>query len=75
VASPGAYINYVSLSLKLQKRTVMKIMQKSTRKSINQGATVKRRRRKFTSPAGSGELSCQVLTMGQKYPAIPEGKF
>jgi hypothetical protein len=75
VASPGAYINYASLSPKLRKRTVMKIMQKSTRKSTNQGATVKRRRRKFTSPTGSGELSCQLSTTGQKYPPIQEEKF
>jgi hypothetical protein len=74
VASPGAYINYASLSPKLRKRTVMKIMQKIARKSTNQGAIVKRRRRKFT-PTGSGELSCQLSTTGQKYPPIQEGKF
>jgi hypothetical protein len=75
VASPGAYINYASLSLKLQKRTAMKMMQKSTHKSRNQGVAVKRRRRKFTSPTGSGELSCQLSTMGHKYPPTLEGKF
>jgi hypothetical protein len=50
-------------------------MQKSIHNSTNQGETVKRRRRKFTSPMGSEELSFQLSTTGQKYPPIQEGKF
>jgi hypothetical protein len=44
-------------------------------KSTNQELTVKRRRRKFMSPTGSGESSCQLSTTGPKYPPIQEGKF
>jgi hypothetical protein len=50
-------------------------IEKSTRKSTNQGATVRRRRKKFTSPPGSGESSCQPLITAWKYPPIQEGKF
>jgi hypothetical protein len=35
VASPEAYISYVSLSLKQKKRIIMKAMKRSTCKSTN----------------------------------------
>jgi hypothetical protein len=70
-----AYISYASLSLKQEKRTITRIMEKSTRKSTNQGTTVRRRRKKFTSPPGSGESSCQPSITEQKYPPIQEEKF
>jgi hypothetical protein len=38
-------------------------------------SNARRRRRKFTSPPGSGESSCQPLIMAQKYPPIQEKKF
>jgi hypothetical protein len=75
VASPEAYINYALLSPKQQKRTITQIMQKSTRKSINQGATVRRRMKTFTSPPGSGESSCQPSITAWKYPPIQGEKF
>jgi hypothetical protein len=75
VASPKAYTSYASLSLKQQKRMIMQIMGKLTRKSTNSGATVRRRRRKFMSPLGSGESSSQPLITAQKYPPIQEEKF
>jgi hypothetical protein len=75
VASPETYISYESLSLKQQKRTITQIMEKSTRKSTNQGATVRRRRKKFTSPLGSGESSCQPSITARKYLPIQEEKF
>jgi hypothetical protein len=55
VASQEAYTSYASLSLKQQKRIIMQTMKRSTCKSTNQGATTRRRRRKFTSPLESGE--------------------
>jgi hypothetical protein len=75
VASPEAYTSYASLSLKQQKRMITQIMGKSIRKLTNSGATVRRRRRKFMSPPGSGESSCQPLIMARKYPPIQEEKF
>jgi hypothetical protein len=75
VASPEAYINYASLSPKQQKRTIMQIIEKLMRKSTNQGATVKRRRKKFMSPPGSGESSCQPSITTRKYLPIQEEKF
>jgi hypothetical protein len=68
------YTSYASLSLKQQKRIIMQVTKKSTCKSTNQGATARRRKRKFTSPPGSGEL-CQPLIKAQKYPLIQEEKF
>jgi hypothetical protein len=44
-------------------------------KSTNSGETVRRRRRKFTSPPGSGESSCQPSITAQKYLPIQEEKF
>jgi hypothetical protein len=38
--------------------------------AITQIAIVEKRRRKYTSPPGSGELSCQQLIMAQRYPQI-----
>jgi hypothetical protein len=67
--------HHASLSLKQQKRTITQIMGKSTRKSTNSRATVRRRRRKFTSPPGIGESSCEPLITARKYPKIQEEKF
>jgi hypothetical protein len=75
VVSPETYISYASLSPKQQKRTIMQTIQKSARKPTNQGAMVRRRRRKFASPPGSGELSCQPSITAWKYPPIQEEKF
>jgi hypothetical protein len=58
VVSPETYINYALLSPKQQKRTIIQTTPKSTRKSTNQGAMVRRRSRKFASPLESGESSC-----------------
>jgi hypothetical protein len=57
VASPKAYISYASLSLKQQKRAIMKAAKKSTSKSKNRGVAAKRKRRKFTFQQESGESS------------------
>jgi hypothetical protein len=53
-ASPEAYTNYASLSLKQRKRIITQTMKRSTCKSTNKGAMAKRRRRKFTYPPESG---------------------
>jgi hypothetical protein len=74
-ASPEAYTSYASLSLKQQKRIITQAMKKSTCKSTNQGATARRRRRKFTSPLENGESSCQPSITTRKYPQIQEEKF
>jgi hypothetical protein len=74
VASPAIYTNYASSSLKQQKKTMIQTMQQLTRKSTNQGATAKRKRRKSTSPPESGELLCQLSIMVQRYPPTQEDK-
>jgi hypothetical protein len=43
--------------------------------STNQRATTRKKRRKFTSPPGSGELSCQPSIMVRRYPPTQEEKF
>jgi hypothetical protein len=73
--SPGVYINYASLSPKQQKRTVTQIMQKPTCKLTNQEATAKRRRRKFTSPTGSGESSCSYQPRDRSTHKFKKGSF
>jgi hypothetical protein len=73
-APPEAYTSYASLSLKQQKRIITQAMKKSTCKSTNQGATARRRRRKFMSPPENGESSCQPSITAQ-YPQIQEEKF
>jgi hypothetical protein len=75
VASPEAYTSYASLSLKQQKRIIMKATKRSTGKSTNQGITPRRKRRKFTSQPESGGSSCQPSIMARKYPQIQEEKF
>jgi hypothetical protein len=74
-ASPEAYTSYASLSLKQQKRIITKATKRSTYKSTNQGATAKRKRRKFTFQPESGESSCQSSITAQKYPQIQGEKF
>jgi hypothetical protein len=75
VAYPEAYISYVSLSLKQQKRTIMKYTKRSTCKSTDRGVTAKRKRRKFTFQPESGESSCQPSITVQRYPQIQGEKF
>jgi hypothetical protein len=75
VASPEAYISYASLSLKQQKRTIMKATKRSTCKSTNRGVTAKRKRRKFTFQPESGESSCQPSITAQRYPQIQGERF
>jgi hypothetical protein len=74
VASPAIYANYALSSLKQQKKMTLQTMQQPTRKSINQGVTAKRKRRKFTSPPESGESSCQPSTTARRYPPTQEEK-
>jgi hypothetical protein len=75
VASPAIYNNYVSSSLKQQKRTTMQTIQQSMHKSTNQGAIARSRRRKCMSLSGSGESSCQPSIIVRKYLPIQEEKF
>jgi hypothetical protein len=75
VASPEAYISYASLSLKQQKRAIMKAAKRPTCKSKNRGVAAKRKRRKFTFQQESGESSCQPSIMAQRYPQIQGEKF
>jgi hypothetical protein len=69
LASPEAYISYASLSLKQQKKTVTQIMQKSTRKSTNQGATVRRRRKKIHVSTGEWRIIMSAINHGTEVPA------
>jgi hypothetical protein len=57
------------------KKMTVQTMQQPTRKSTNQGATAKRRRRKSTSPLESGELLCQLSITVRRYPPTREEKF
>jgi hypothetical protein len=66
LASLEAYISYTSLSLKQQKRTITQIMEKSTCKLTNQGATVQRRREKVHVSTGEWRIIMSVL-MGYQY--------
>jgi hypothetical protein len=69
VASPEAYINYASLSPKQQKRTITQIMEKSTGKSTNQGATVKRRRKKIHISTGDWRIIMSAINHDTEVPA------
>jgi hypothetical protein len=75
VASPEAYISYASLSLKQQKRTIMKATKRSTCKSTDRGVTTKWKRKKFTFQLKSRESSCQPSITAQRYPQIQGERF
>jgi hypothetical protein len=69
VASPEGYISYESLSLKQQKRTITQNIVKSMRKSTNQGATVRRRRKKIHVSTGEWRIIMSAINHGTEVPA------
>jgi hypothetical protein len=57
------------ITLKQQKRTITQIMQKSTCKSTNQGATVRRRRKKIHVSTGEWRIIMSAINHGMEVPA------
>jgi hypothetical protein len=67
--SPEAYISYVSLSLKQQKRTIMKATKKSTCKSINQGIPAKKEKEKIHVSTDEWRIIMSAINHGTEVPA------
>jgi hypothetical protein len=70
VASPEAYISYVSLSLKQQKRKITKEIKESTCKSTKQRVTVKKRKEKIHVSTEEWRIIMSAINHGTE---VPEG--